>query len=424
MRFHIDTLGCKVNAYESNFYAETLKKAGYIEVGRNEACDICIINSCTVTNTAASKSRQKIHHAKKLNPDALIVVIGCYVQYISKEQRKKIEADLIIGAKDKSRLVELIEEALRHKAHAVCDIEDITSFESMPIHQFSDMQRAFLKIQDGCNQFCSYCAIPYARGPERSLDHEEVIQIAKDLEAKGHKEIVLTGIHTGRYNDGSYDLARLLKHLLDVTSEDIYYRISSIEVTEVSDALIELIHTNPRICRHLHIPVQAACNETLVRMDRPYTIEEFKERIQTIRQSIPDISISTDVITGFVQESDKEFDTTFKNLKDIEFSFLHVFPYSKRDGTKASQMKGEVHGNIQKQRTAKLLELSNALRQKDMERFDKIEVLIEREHIGSYTGYTNQYHPVLIESNRPLSGRITCKVDRIVDGVYKVRKKA
>lgn len=425
MRFHIDTLGCKVNSYESQFYVESLKKAGYTEVSKDEECDICIINTCTVTNTAASKSRQKISHARKSNPNALIVIIGCYVQFATSKQRDALDADLVIGAKDKSKLVELINELVnsKHKKDVVEDIEDEFDFESMPIHAFETMQRAFLKVQDGCNQFCSYCAIPYARGRERSLSADKVVSIAKDLCTKGHKEIVLTGIHTGRYVDGDIDLVKLLMMLLENTPEDVYYRISSIEITEVSDELINLMKENCRVCRHLHIPIQAGCDETLERMDRPYTIDEFKERIDHIRNEISDISVSTDVITGFVQESEEEFETTYQNLKEIGFSFLHVFPYSKRDGTKASKMKGEIHGSIQKERTSKLLELSNELRLIDMKKYDEIEVLIEKRTDDFYTGYTNQYHLVRVESCCQLNGRVKLKWDKIENGVYIARKK-
>ena len=357
MKFSIITLGCKVNAYESQYYAGQLEKLGYEQVSPEKACDICIINTCTVTNTAASKSRQKIHYAKRMNPNALCVLVGCFVQCASEEERKALDADLIVGAKQKNELVNLIQQALKdhEKIDVVHEVTQFKDFEAMPVHCFESMHRAFLKVQDGCNQFCSYCAIPFARGRERSLNHEQVIQIAKDLCDKGHTEIVLTGIHTGRYFDGEYDLAKLMKALLENTPDYVYYRISSIEITEVSDELIGLMQENSRMCHHLHIPVQSACNETLKRMNRPYTIEQFKEKIEYIRSCIPDISISTDVIAGFVQESDEEFETTYKNLAELKLSFFHVFPYSKRNGTKASTLKGEINGKIAKARVARLL---------------------------------------------------------------------
>ena len=224
MKFSIITLGCKVNAYESQYYAGQLEELGYEQVSPDQACDICIINTCTVTNTAASKSRQKIHYAKRMNPNALCVVVGCFVQFASEDERKALDADLVIGAKQKNELVNLIQKALQdhEKIDVVNEVTQFKDFEAMPVHCFESMHRAFLKVQDGCNQFCSYCAIPFARGRERSLNHVEVIQIAKDLCDKGHTEIVLTGIHTGRYFDGEYDLAKLMKALLENTPEYVY----------------------------------------------------------------------------------------------------------------------------------------------------------------------------------------------------------
>ena len=424
MKFSITTLGCKVNAYESQFYASSLEKMGFIQVNPNEEADICIINTCTVTNTAAQKSRQKIHQAKRLNPDALCVVVGCFVQFATEEERKALDADLIIGAKQKNELPRLIQETLlkHNKIDVVDTVAKFDKFEVMPVHTFESKHRAFLKIQDGCNQFCSYCAIPFARGRERSLNHDEVISVAKDLASMNHTEIVLTGIHTGRYNDGEYDLTQLLELLLKETPDNVYYRISSIEITEVTDSLIHLMKKNHRICHHLHIPVQSACNETLKRMNRPYTIEEFKDKINYIRLCIPDISISTDVIAGFVQESDEEFEDTYKNLEELELSFFHVFPYSKRNGTKASYLKGEINGKIAKERVARLIELSNTCREKDMKRFNPVEVLIERKQDGYYTGYTNQYHTCKILSEKPLSGRISVTWDLIKEQAYYGKK--
>ena len=417
MKFRVLTLGCKVNSYESQFYAEELERIGFEMAKDDEVCDLYIINTCTVTNTAASKSRQKIHMAKKENPNAITVAVGCYVQFIDDKKREELGVDICIGANNKNKLASIIQSYMEsHSINPIVSIQEFSEFETMPISQFESKKRAFLKIQDGCNQYCSYCAIPYARGHERCLKSDEVIEIAKQLSEKDHDEIVLTGIHTGRYHDGDITLARLLKMLLENTPDRVYYRISSIEITEIDDELIALIKENPRVCHHLHIPIQSGCNETLKRMNRPYTIEEFKERIAYIRNELPDISISTDVIVGFVQESEDEFKTTYDNLKDIQFSFLHVFPYSKRDGTVASKMKGEVNGKVKK-----LLSLSNNLRIMDMRRFNPILVLIENHKNNKYVGYTNQYHPVEIESSTPLNGRVLVSWDEIVDGVYKVK---
>ena len=426
MRVSITTLGCKVNAYESNYYAQQLQEHGFLVVNPDEPADLCIINTCTVTNTAAAKSRQKIHALKKRNPNALIVVVGCYVQNATPKQREDLKADLIIGAKHKNQLVPLIESLIQeHQTKdLVEDISDFTQFEEMPIHVFESKHRAFLKIEDGCNQFCTYCAIPYARGPQRSLKFEHAISIAQELAKKGHREIVLTGIHTGRYLDQGKTLSDLLKVLLETIDEEVHFRISSIEITEVDDAMIDLMKHHQRLCRHLHIPVQSGCNETLKRMNRPYTIEEFITRLEHIRKEIPDISISTDVICGFVQESDEEFQTTLKNMEKCRFSFMHVFPYSKRNGTKASTMKGEIHGSVAKERVSQLLKLSSKLRYNDMQRFSTLDVLIEKQDPdGAYHGYSSQYHPVQIISDKPLFGRIQCRWDRIENNVYIVNQK-
>lgn len=425
MRFHIMTLGCKVNAYESQYYAEELKKIGFEEVGDEQACDICIINTCTVTNTAAHKTRQKIHQAKKKNPNAFCVVVGCYVQFAEPKERDQLDADLVIGASRKNQLAQLVKEMVEQntKRDTVRSVAQFHDFEAMPIHYFASKHRAFLKVEDGCNQFCAFCAIPYARGRERSLSYEQVIAIAKELVKKGHTEIVLTGIHTGRYHDRDRTLPDLLAGLLENTPENVYFRISSIEITEIDEDLIALMKTHPRICHHLHIPIQSGCDDTLHRMNRPYTVEDFKKRLVRIRKEIPDISVSTDVIAGFVQESDDEFEQTYRNLQDMHFSFLHVFPYSKRNGTAASQMKGEINGQIIKQRVKRLLDLSDRLRCTDMARFNPVEVLVETQNGNVYTGYTNQYHPIQIESTLPLSGRMQIKWDSFNTNGYKAVRK-
>lgn len=425
MKFAIETLGCKVNEYESQYYAQQLEKQGYEPVHLDDGPDICIINTCTVTNTAAAKSRQKINRAKKLNPDSVIVLVGCYAQSLSEEERSAMQADLIIGASHKKELPKLIDKFLaqHHKIDTVEDIRRFDDFEDMPISSFENQHRAFLKIEDGCNQFCTYCQIPYVRGRERSMPKDKAVQAAIQLAKMGHQEIVLTGIHTGRYADEGLKLADLLELLLQATPENVHFRISSIEITEVDDDLIALMAQNPRLCRHLHIPIQAASNPVLKRMARPYTVEEFARRLETIRKAIPDISVSTDVITGFVAESEEEFEEGKKNLEDLHFSFLHVFPYSRRDGTAAAAMKGQVHGSIVKERVSQLLDLSARLREQDMARFDQLSVLIEKKTPRGYTGYTSQYHPVCIESDEALEGRIETGYDQIEDGVYRVKRK-
>jgi threonylcarbamoyladenosine tRNA methylthiotransferase MtaB len=430
MKYSMITLGCKVNEYESQFYQEQLENAGFSAAAENETADVVIINTCTVTNTAAAKSRQKIRRVKRDNPDAICAVVGCYAQTMEPEIRKSIEADLLVGATGKDKVVEQLLEIYkeRHgdlpkkeegqKRSLVEDSLKDIDFESMPIGHFEHQHRAFLKIQDGCNQYCAYCQIPFARGPERSQTVDAVIETAKQLAQKGHLEIVLTGIHTGRYKFRGCTLSELLKKLLESTPEEVCYRISSIEITEVTDELLDLMAANPRLLPHLHIPIQAGCNETLARMKRPYSVEQFEERMHIIRKKVPQISVSTDVITGFVQESEQEFETTVKNLEKIGFSFLHVFPFSRRSGTAADKMTGFVDSSIAKQRVKVLLDLSAKLRRRDQERFKNVQVLIERKDASDenrYTGYTAQYQPAKVISSKPLSGRIR----GIVTGIEK-----
>lgn len=414
-RFEIDTLGCKVNEYESAFYADQLEQAGWQRKQEGETADLLLINTCTVTNTAAAKSRRRISRLKRENPDAFVVVCGCYAQTLDAQSLQALQADLVIGAAHKNELIAQIEKAKQEGKPRVLveNAQDLTEFESMPIGSFEGQHRAFLKIQDGCNQYCAYCQIPLARGPERSQVPDEVIASAQALAKAGHKEIVLTGIHTGRYHFRQTSLADLLAKLLEQTPEDVCYRLSSIEITEVSDQILDLMAANPRILPHLHIPIQAGDDRTLVRMKRPYTVHQFEERLAQIRQRIPDISISTDVICGFVQESEDEFETTLQTLKDCRFSFLHVFPYSRRKGTAADAMSGFVDGKTAKRRTDQLLALSKDLRKQDMARFQRSQMLVEREdasHPGWYLGYTSQYHPAQIYSKTVLSGRINVRM--------------
>lgn len=441
--FEIETLGCKVNEYESAYYAEQLEKAGFVQAEAGEPADVLIINTCTVTNTAAAKSRRKINRMKRENPNAFCAAAGCFVQVSSEEERSALGVDLLVGASHKDELAKRIIEALDKRdaagaADAVsstssedggdeerCDLveesRNLTEFESMPIGHFEGQHRAFLKIQDGCNQYCAYCQIPIARGPERSQIPADVISSAKQLAENGHQEIVLTGIHTGRYHFRGTNLSMLLAQLLEETPNDVCYRISSIEITEVTDELLDLMAANPRVLPHLHIPIQAGDDRTLARMKRPYTTRQFLDRLDEIREKVPHISISTDVITGFVQESDDEFEQTVQTLKDCAFSFLHVFPYSRRKGTAADAMTGFINGTIAKERTDRLLELSRELREQDMKRFDSAQVLVERAYDKQpdvYLGYTSQYHPVQIYSEIPLKGRVDVKINGITDGRY------
>ena len=312
MNFNVINLGCKVNAYEAESTARSLEQHGYTRVD-NDGADITIIYTCAVTNMAAQKSRKMIHRAKRNNPESTIVVAGCYSQ-IDPDALK--EADILIGTKHKSKLLDyLLEYEKNHER--IIDIEkvDVLPFENMFVDQFDNQTRAYLKIQDGCNQFCTYCVIPFARGRERSMAVNDVLESVKMLQEK-HSEIVLSGIHTGRYGrDIGMTLSSLLDELLAISPEDFRFRISSIEMTEIDDHLIDLMKKDHRIARHFHIPLQSGCDTVLKRMNRPYTTKEFLERIEYIRKEIPGISISTDLIVGFPGETDEEFKKTCDFLK-------------------------------------------------------------------------------------------------------------
>ena len=393
--FKIHTLGCKVNTYESQAMSYSLKEAGYVEVGGKEPADVYIIHTCVVTNTAAFKSRQKFTQARKENPNAVIVGVGCYIQTNVEAAKENENIDILIGNDGKSRLVEILDEYFQKhsKLNCVTNIDNVKLIEDFEAYVFERQCRAFLKIQDGCNQFCSYCIIPYSRGRERSLPMERVTTMAKHLVERGHHEIVLTGIHTGRYGkDLGYSLNDLLVELCKIDGLE-RIRLSSIEVIEITDELIETMRNNPKIARHLHIPLQAGNDVTLKQMHRPYTCEDYKNKITQIRSYFPEISISSDVIVGFPSESDEEYELSRKFIEECELSFLHVFPFSARIGTPAASMKNVFHGNTKKERAKDLGEVSNKLKSNYYKKFvgKTIDVMVESKHDGKYYGYSSEY---------------------------------
>ena len=404
--FLIHTLGCKVNAYESEYYRQQLLDAGYQEGLPKEKTDVVIINTCTVTNTASFKSRQKIAQAKRTNPDAFVVVVGCYVQTHHAFLKDKYDIDLLIGAKDKDRLVEMLE-AKRDQV----DYAYPRTFENLPIQSFKHQKKAYVKIQDGCNQFCTYCIIPFARGRERSMDMDKIIDQINALDQ--HQEITLTGIHTGRYGlDIGSNLVQLLKRILVETTIP-RIRISSIEITEVSDEMIELLRDEPRLAKHLHIPIQAASDAVLKDMHRPYTLSEFNQRLQKIREHIPTILISTDLIVGFPTESKEAFETSLHALEMMKLSFMHVFPYSKREGTKASLYKEEWTNEVKKERVHQAQALSDLMHRKTMSNYvnQELEVLLEEVQEDMCFGYSAEYLPVLVNNGQDLlNQRVLCRV--------------
>ena len=397
--YSIICLGCKVNDYEANYTRELLSEE-FSYVDYKEGCaDIVIVYSCLVTNVAEAKTRKMINQAIRLNPDALIIVVGCFASLRSEYLKGMDNVKIIIGSFAKTKILDHIHEYFENK-EAIIDIESPIDpqFESMPMSSYHTKTRSFLKIQDGCNQFCAYCAIPYARGRERSLPYDKLIEEADKLADDSH-EIVLTGIHTGRYSYEDYRLIDVLKGLLQI-DKDFRIRLSSIEITEVTDEMIQLIADNPRLVKHLHIPIQSACDKILASMKRPYDVAYYLERVKKIRSLNPGISISTDLIVGFPGENEDDFKKTLANIRKINFSFIHCFPYSRKANTLADTYPDHVSENIKKQRVREVLDLSKRLKSEYAETFigKRAKVLIEKVEEGRSYGYTGEYLYVEIDT--------------------------
>lgn len=388
MKVCVLTLGCKVNAYESEHIKEQFLQYNYEIVDLKDKPDIIIINTCTVTNQSDAKSRKLIRQAKRENENAIIVVCGCASEH-HKESLIDLDIDILIGNYNKSIIVDLVEDYLKNKEKKVMftDMQK-APFENMEIKKFMNRTRGFVKIQDGCNNYCSYCIIPYMRGNCRSKDINEAYEEIKNLVSNGYKEIVLTGIHTGHYGeDKDYDLTDLIRKITPLENL-LRIRISSIEITELTPKFLSELKNNPKLCNHMHIPIQSGSNKILKKMNRKYTKEEFMNIISSLRQIRPDISITTDLIVGFPFETEEEFKETIETIKKIEFTKIHVFPYSKRDNTPAATMP-QVPESIKKERVKVILKLSDELEEKYYKKYlgKVVDVLIENEDEGLTDNY-------------------------------------
>lgn len=396
MKVGIYTLGCKVNTYESEFVTSLLENHGYQICHFDEVCDIYIINTCTVTNTSDIKSRKIIRRAKRKNPNACVIAMGCYIQ--SDKDNIIDEVDIAIGNRNKSQIVTLIETYFKDKQKInTLDSNFDETFEDMSISKYNNKTRAFVKIQDGCENFCSYCIIPFVRGRCRSKEFNKVIEEVTTLTKNGFKEIVLTGIHTGNYGtDINTNFAALLRGLVKIQGLE-RLRISSIEVNELTDEVLEIIKNNDVIVNHLHIPIQAASDHVLKLMNRKYDLQFFINKIKKIREIKKDISITTDIIVGHPGETNEDFEEGIKVLKQINFSKLHVFPYSKRNGTVAADME-QIDDSVKKKRARVLLNLSKELEINYMNNFigKDLNVLIEQNHDRYCVGHTTNYLNVKI----------------------------
>ena len=399
--FLIKTLGCKVNTYESEFIRNNLLDNGYIEVEEN--ADICIINSCTVTNTADNKSKQVINNIKKNNPNAIVIAMGCFVQFRKNEIKDLIDAYIIVGNNKKSKIIDYINEFEKNQKQLLVydDIENNNlDFEDMEIKGYNHRHRAFIKIEDGCNNFCSYCIIPYVRGRVRSKDFNKCIMEINDLALSNHKEVVLTGIHTGQYNSNNKRLSDLIFKISQI-NQIKRIRLSSVEIVELDEGMMRVLKEVPSFVSHLHIPLQAGSDRVLKLMNRRYDTNEFMNIVDEIRKIRPEISLTTDVIVGFPGESEEDFNETLKFCEKVGFAKIHVFPYSDRNGTVASKMKDKVPGNIKKDRVHRLINLSNKLEQKYFTKFigSEVEVLIEEEKNNLYYGFTDNYIPLKLSGD-------------------------
>ena len=403
------SLGCKVNSYEVSALTMRLQELGYVEDKINPT--VAIINTCSVTATADQKSRQHIRKLINNYPNTLVVVMGCYSQGQHEFISKEIKPNIITGTSNRDKLITLIE----NYSGGVIDITEanprLYQYEELGITNHSENVRAYLKIEDGCDNFCSYCLIPYRRGKARSRNHNQIIKEATSLVENGYQEIVLTGIHVGGYGKDlkNDSFSSLVEDLLNV--KDLYrLRISSIEESEIDENLIKLINERDNLANHFHIPLQSGSDTVLKRMNRKYNCEQFLSKIELIKKACPNVALTTDVITGFPGETEEEFLETYEFIKKCGFNMLHVFPYSSREGTVASKMPNQIDPRIKKERALRLIELSNELWDKYTDNFvgKEVEVLIEqydeKNHIN--IGHTSNYLEVKIPNSENSVGKI------------------
>ena len=413
--FH--TLGCKVNHYETEAIWQIFKQEGYERVDFEGRSDVYIINTCTVTNTGDKKSRQVIRRAIRKNPDAVVCVTGCYAQTSPAEIMAIPGVDIVIGTQDRIKMLSYIEQYKKERQpiNAVGNIMKSRVYEELDVPSFTDRTRASLKIQEGCNNFCTFCIIPWARGLMRSRDPKEVIRQAQQLVDAGYKEIVLTGIHTGGYGEDmkDYNLAMLLRDLEAQVKGLKRLRISSIEASQITDEVIEAIKQSKVIVRHLHIPIQSGSNTVLKRMRRKYTMEFFADRLFKLKEVLPGLAITSDVIVGFPGETEEEFMETYQFVKDHQFSELHVFPYSKRTGTPAARMEDQVDEEVKNERVHRLITLSDQLAKEYASQFEGevVEVIPEAGFIGDkekglLEGFTDNYLKVVFPGTEDMIGKI------------------
>jgi threonylcarbamoyladenosine tRNA methylthiotransferase MtaB len=409
--FH--TLGCKVNHYETEAIWQLFKEAEYDRVDFETNADVFVINTCTVTNTGDKKSRQVIRRAIRQNPEAVVCVTGCYAQTSPAEIMEIPGVDIVVGTQDRTKLIDYIEQYKqeRQPINGVGNIMKNRTYEELEVPYFTDRTRASLKIQEGCNNFCTFCIIPWARGLMRSRDPEKVVEQATQLVDSGYKEIVLTGIHTGGYGQDlkNYNLAQLLRDLETIDGLE-RIRISSIEASQLTDEVIDVIAASNKVVRHLHIPLQSGSDSVLKRMRRKYSMAHFSERLTKLHAALPGLAVTSDVIVGFPGETDEEFQETYDFIVDHHFSELHVFPYSPRIGTPAARMDDQIDENIKNDRVHRLINLSDQLAKTYASNFedDVLEVIPEEvgSEEGTLVGYADNYMKIQFKADESLIGQL------------------
>ena len=415
----LHNLGCKVNAYETEAMQEMLEKAGYEIVPFKEGADIYIINTCTVTNIADRKSRQMLHRARKMNPGAIVVAAGCYVQAQAEKQEVDPCIDIVLGNNRKKDLIAVLEEYEKNKEADTCleEVEDISrtrEYETLSLTRPGDHTRAYIKVQDGCNQFCTYCIIPYARGRVRSRAVEDVIREVRSLAENGYREVVLTGIHLSSYGidfDGERHLLELIRAVHEVEGIS-RIRLGSLEPGIITEEFAESISSLPKMCPHFHLSLQSGCDDTLRRMNRRYTSAEYYEKCQILRKYFDHPALTTDVIVGFPGETEEEFRQSMEFVDKVDFYETHIFKYSRREGTKAAAMEGQVSEQVKAQRSALMISLGERKRKAYEESFvgKDVEVLVEEPAIiggkAVQTGHTKEYIKIALEQEEDLRNQI------------------
>ncbi|SER18123.1 threonylcarbamoyladenosine tRNA methylthiotransferase MtaB [Gracilibacillus ureilyticus] len=412
--FH--TLGCKVNHYETEGIWQKFKNEGYDRVDFDHHADVYVVNTCTVTNTGDKKSRQVIRRAIRSNPEGIVCVTGCYAQTSPGEIMEIPGVDIVVGTQDRGKMIQYIEEHQEHRQpiNGVSNIMKNRVFEEMDVPAFTDRTRASLKIQEGCNNFCTFCIIPWSRGLLRSREPENVLKQAQQLVDAGYKEIVLTGIHTAGYGEDmkDYNFAQLLRDLESKIDGLKRIRISSIEASQITDEVIEVLDQSRKVVPHLHIPLQAGSDTVLERMRRKYSTDFYRKRVEKIQRALPNLAITSDVIVGFPGETEEEFKETVQFIKEIGYSELHVFPFSRRTGTPAARMENQVDEDVKNKRVQQLIDLSNEQALTYAKQFEDqvIEVIPEEtadeENPNMLVGYSDNYLKVKFEGTQDMIGEI------------------